>query len=294
MKIVVVGSVQFTRTMLEAIVETKHQVVGVITSNSAGINTDYVNLTPFCDVHQIPLYKTNDINASETVEWVQHKLADVVLCLGWSRLIKREMLSATPLGVVGYHPALLPRNRGRHPLIWALALGLEETGSTFFFMDEGADSGDILSQSRIKIDDQDNASTLYEKMTVAAAKQIVEFLPLLEEKSYTRTLQDHKLANTWRKRGMKDGEIDWRMSAGTIYNLIRALTHPYVGAHFMCQGEEYKVWSSSVSDHEVEKNVEPGKVLVQHSDVTTIKCGVGCINLYKIEPPLLVQEGVYL
>jgi len=293
-KIVVVGAVQFTRSMLKAIVETKHQVVGVITSNSAGINSDYVNLVPFCEDYQIPLYKTNDINASETVEWVQHRLADVVLCLGWSRLIKREMLRVTTLGVVGYHPALLPRNRGRHPLIWALVLDLEETGSTFFFMDEGADSGDILSQSRIRIDDQDDASTLYEKMTVTAAKQIVELLPLLEEKSYTRTPQDHKLANTWRKRGMKDGEIDWRMSARMIYNLIRALTHPYVGAHFMYQGEEYKVWSSSVSDYEVDKNFEPGKVLVQHDDVTTIQCGVGCINLYKIEPPLLVQKGGYL
>ena len=294
MKIVVVGAVQFTLAMLETIVETNHQTVGVITSDSAGVNSDYVDLVPFCTEHEIPIHNTEDINASESIEWVKIKLADVVLCLGWSRLIKQEMLNATPLGVIGYHPALLPKNRGRHPLIWVLALGLEETGSTFFFMDEGADSGDILSQSIIKIDDEDDASSLYDKMTMTAKKQIVEFLPILADKSYSRTPQELQLSNTWRKRGVKDGEIDWRMSARTIYNLVRALAHPYVGAHFMYEGKEYKVWSSSVEDHLSYLNIEPGKVLAQDSGVTTIKCGDGCINLYKIEPAFQVQEGTYL
>jgi len=63
-----------------------------------------------------------------------------------SSLLKKELLSLPPNGVLGYHPAKLPQNRGRHPLIWSLVLGLEESASTFYFMDEGADSGDILSQ----------------------------------------------------------------------------------------------------------------------------------------------------
>ena len=294
MKIVVVGAVQFTQAMLETIFETNHQTVGIITSRRAGINSDYVDLVPFCVEHSIPVHQTDDINASETIEWVEAKLADVVLCLGWSRLIKQGMLSATPLGVIGYHPALLPKNRGRHPLIWALALGLEETGSTFFFMDEGADSGDVLSQSIIKIDDEDDAAKLYSKMIITARKQLVEFLPKLTDKSYTRTPQDHQQANTWRKRGMKDGEIDWRMGARTIFNLIRSLSHPYVGAHFMHMGKEYKVWSSSVEEHQTDLNIEPGKVLAQECGVTKIKCGDGCINLHKVDPPFQVYEGSYL
>jgi methionyl-tRNA formyltransferase len=62
-------------------------------------------------------------------------------CLGWSNLLKAEILKAAPLGVIGFHPAALPANRGRHPLIWALGLGLDETATTFFFMDKGADRG---------------------------------------------------------------------------------------------------------------------------------------------------------
>ena len=63
-----------------------------------------------------------------------------------------RILDLAPLGIIGFHPAALPRNRGRHPIVWALVLGLEETASTFFFMDKGADTGDILSQEKIKTD----------------------------------------------------------------------------------------------------------------------------------------------
>ena len=76
---------------------------------------------------------------------------DIIFCFGWSSLIKSEVLNLTKLGVVGYHPAMLPNNRGRHPLIWAKILGLTQTGSTYFFMDEGADTGDILDQSSFEI-----------------------------------------------------------------------------------------------------------------------------------------------
>ena len=71
--------------------------------------------------------------------------------MGWSRIIGKELLAVPPKGIVGYHPAALPANRGRHPIIWALALGLKETASTFFFMDNGADSGPIISQKSLII-----------------------------------------------------------------------------------------------------------------------------------------------
>ena len=83
------------------------------------------------------------------------------------------------LGVIGFHPAALPANRGRDPIIWALVLGLQETASTFFFMDEGADSGDIISQEYLIITDSDDAGILYEKITQTALKQLREFVPRL-------------------------------------------------------------------------------------------------------------------
>ena len=144
----------------------------------------------------------------------------------------------TPLGVVGFHPAALPANRGRHPIIWSLVLGLDKTASTFFFMDAGADSGDILSQREILISDQDDARTLYNKVTEMALSQIEEFLPALASGSAQRVTQSPLEASSWRKRRKTDGVIDWRMSAQSIHNLVRGLSKPYVGAHFLTDGKE--------------------------------------------------------
>ncbi|MBF0231442.1 MAG: formyl transferase [Desulfamplus sp.] len=295
MKIIVIGSVKFSLEMLITLYEINAELVGVITGLDTGFNADYEDLEPFCREKQIPCIKTNKINEQETVDWVMARKADVIFCLGWSRLIKSEILQSTPLGVIGYHPAALPKNRGRHPLIWALVLGLKETASSFFFMDEGADSGDILSQEIMSILPEDDAKTLYSKMISTAKKQIETFLPELENQTFKRVRQNHQLANTWRKRGKKDGEIDWRMSAESIYNLIRALTHPYVGSHFIFDGEEYQVWKSRIVHIEGGcENIEPGKVLQVQDNSVIVKCGKGCIELLEITPFPPLSYGVYL
>ena len=88
------------------------------------------------------------------------------------------------MGIVGYYPAALPSNRGRHPLIWALVLCLTETASTLFFMDEGADSGDILDQRQVSILPSDDAKSLYQRITQVAISQIPGFVPRLTERNH--------------------------------------------------------------------------------------------------------------
>ena len=210
-----------------------------------------------------------------------------------SYLIKSDLLNLAPLGVIGYHPAALPANRGRHPLIWALILGLKETASTFFFMDEGVDSGDIVSQYQIKISENDNAGTLYKRITETALEQIDEFVPRLSSDNYQRIPQDHSQANYWRKRGKKDGQIDWRMSATSIYNLVRGLTKPYIGAHFELDGEIIKVWKTTVVENN-KKNIEPGKVLTVDESGTVVKTGENSVRLEKTDPVLEIRIGSYL
>ena len=197
------------------------------------------------------------------------------------------------MGVVGYHPAALPANRGRHQLIWALILGLNETASTFFFMDEGADSGDILSQYPIKISENDNAGTLYKRMTETALKQIDEFLPKLQSGDCKRIKQDHSKSNTWRKRGKNDGKIDWRMSAITIHNLVRGLTKPYIGAHIEYKDEIIKIWETKVI-RGGEENIEPGKVILVDNNGIVVKTGENAIRLIKTDPVLNIGPGSYL
>jgi methionyl-tRNA formyltransferase len=293
MKIIFIGSVEFSLRALQATIQAGGNVVAICTLKRSPFNADFCDLTPFAKKSEIPCIYVNDINSTETVSWIKQFSPTVIFCFGWSRLLKKEILSIAPLGVVGFHPAALPLNRGRHPIIWALALGLKKTGSTFFFMDEGADSGDIISQVIIDVEGSDDARSLYDKVIATALNQIQEFVPKFEKNSVKRIKQDHTIANTWRKRGPKDGIIDWRMSSASIYNLVRALTKPYVGAEFMHKEIKYKVWKAEIISYYA-NDAEPGKVVDIIDGCPAIKCGEGVIKLVNTNPTLVSEKGEYL
>lgn len=293
MRIAFIGAVEFSRRTLELLIEMKQDVVAVCTLKESPFNADHCDLGQICQKNNIPWSYIPDINSRESIRWLVDKKPDVIFCFGWSRLLGKKILNLAPLGVVGFHPAALPANRGRHPLIWALVLGLKETASTFFFMDEGADSGDILSQQKIEVSDEDDAATLYEKVTICAMEQIKVFVPQLSSGSAPRTVQDNKLANVWRKRCKADGQIDWRMSANSIHNLVRGLAKPYVGAHFLYQEKEIKVWKTAVVD-DVLRNAEPGKVVAVKNGKAIVRCGECAIKLLIIEPELDLSCEEYL
>jgi methionyl-tRNA formyltransferase len=293
MKIVFVGCVDFSASALRELIALKASVVGVCTTGRSDFNADYADLSVIAKDAGIPLYLTGDVNDPACIEWVRSLAPDVVFCFGWSRLLKRPFLSIARLGVVGYHPSKLPMNRGRHPIVWALALNLEETGSSFFFMDEGADTGDILSQKSVPIYRSDDASSLYRRITDQALSQIRELLPVLADGTYTRTAQPRGSGSYWRKRGAADGQIDWRMSADAIYDLVRALATPYVGAHFLVRGTAVKVWKTEVVPCRA-NNIEPGKVIAAEDGVFTVKAGVDAVKLCVIEPEIELEVGSYL
>ena len=293
MRIVFIGTVAFSQKALEKLIAIGAEVVGVCTLEQSSFNADYCDLSELSNANGIPCTYVSNINGEDTLSWMADKNPDVIFCFGWSRLLKKPLLELAPIGVVGYHPAALPANRGRHPLVWALALGLEETASTFFFMDEGADSGDILSQKSIKIDAHDDAASLYSKVIETALSQIEVFVRQLASRDYPCLVQDHSQANVWRKRGRADGQIDWRMSAKTINNLVRALTKPYVGAHFVYRGQDIKVWRTDVVD-DAPVNIEPGKVLSQTSDGVIVKCGEQAVCLRELVPGVTLAVGEYL
>jgi len=293
MRILFIGTVQFSRSAVERLVSLGADIVGVCTQPAAGINADFADLSGFCRGKGIPCHLTGDVNAPESVEWIGALKPDIIFCFGWSRLLKTRLLGLAPRGVVGFHPSALPENRGRHPLIWALALGLERTASSFFFMNEGADTGDIISQTTIDIDPEDDAGTLYRKMTETALDQLEALLPQLENGTAVRQPQDLSRANTWRKRAEPDGKIDWRMSAKAIHNLVRALAKPYVGAHFTLRGQRIIAWKSRILPGG-RQNIEPGKVLQAEGGALAIKCGEGQILLLQTEPEIVLSAGEYL
>ncbi|MCE2613624.1 formyl transferase [Flavobacteriaceae bacterium D16] len=292
MRIFFIGTVEFSKRTLNKIVDLKGNIVGVATKSKSGFNADFSDLTPICEANGIPFKYVKDINAPHIIDWIQTLQPDIIFCFGWSSLLKKDLLTLAPKGVIGYHPAALPSNRGRHPIIWALVLGLQETASTFFFMGEGADDGDILSQEKVEISKADDASSLYEKLTTSALNQIAVFLDQLASDTYMRLQQDHSKANSWRKRSRKDGEIDFRMSSQAIYNLVRGLTRPYVGAHIDKEEEEIKVWKVEIGKT-YNTNIEPGKVLNVKNNQIEVKTGDGSIWLVEHEFTILPDVNEY-
>jgi len=293
MKVVLIGSVEFSLRALEKLIAIDVDLVGVCTKKSSTFNSDFFDLKPLCDINEVPCLYVDDINSTKSVEWIKNLNPDVIFCFGWSSLIKKDILAVAPMGIVGYHPAKLPKNRGRHPLIWALALGLKESASTFFFMDEGADTGDILSQVDFEISYQDDARNLYDKVVEIALIQIEEFIPALEKGTYTRIKQNEKESNSWRKRNELDGEIDFRMNSRSIYNLTRALTKPYVGAHIKFNEINYSVWKVKESN-DFQENIEPGKVLRVFDKIFVVKSYDGAIEIIEHDFKEMPKVGEYL
>lgn len=294
MRILFIGCVEGSYRLLSELIRNNKDVVGVITKEQSAFNADYADLRPLCEKHSIPCHYVKNINDEDSLGFAKKLSPQICYCFGWSQLIKQEFLDLFPMGVVGFHPAALPNNRGRHPLIWALALGLKETASSFFMINVGADEGDIVSQRKVKIGYEDDARTLYDKVISVAVEQEIEFTEAFENGTAAPMSQDISKGNSWRKRGKADGQIDWRMPSKGIYNLVRSLTRPYVGAHFTFEEREYKVWKVQEIDAEGLDNIEPGKVLaVNQSGSIDVKTGIGAVRLIDFDS-VDVKTGDYL
>jgi methionyl-tRNA formyltransferase len=294
MRIIFIGTVEFSAKMLSKLIAMNADVVGVVTKEKSGFNADFFDLAPLCKSANIPCRFVEDVNSEDTVCWIKSLNPDVIFCFGWSSLIKNELLNLTEHGVIGFHPARLPLNRGRHPIIWALALGLGETASTFFIMDEGADSGDILSQKIIQISYEDNAKSLYNRVVNAAELQLEQLYHELKCHRFVKVKQDSSKANYWRKRTERDGLINWNMSSNAIYNLVRALTKPYVGAHLLYNHKKTIVLRVEELSCQNMNNIEPGKILEVSDSFVDVKCYDGVIRILKHEFEALPKVGEYL
>ena len=294
MRILFIGCVKSSEIFLNKLIEINANIVGVVTKSESKFNADFVDLGEICRKQKIDYLYVHNINDCISKEYIKEKNADLILCLGWSQILDEDILGLPKLGCVGFHPAQLPFNRGRHPLIWALALGLERTASTLFLMDATADTGKIISQKYVEIDYTDDASSLYDKVMKIAANQLVDVMRGFENSTLNIVSQSVEEGNAWRKRGKEDGKIDWRMSSRSIYNLVRALTKPYVGAHFTYQDKEYKVWKAREIFEEGYENIEPGKIIKVISDYDfVIKTGDYLIEVLECDN-IQLKSGEYL
>lgn len=298
MRIVFIGCVESSYHFLSLLLKEPVDICGVVTKQSSAMNSDFVDLSGLCEANGIEAFYFSKEKEADFEAYIERKRPDAILCLGWSHLLSANVIRIPPLGVLGFHPAALPNNRGRHPLIWALVLGLTETASTFFMIDEGTDTGRIVSQRPVQIEESDDAGSLYHKVLDIAGNQLIEIIRFLSETgAFPATASaDLPPGNVWRKRTPADGQIDFRMSAKCIYNLVRALTRPYVGAHFMLHGQAYRVWKCEAlcDAQHIYDNLEFGKVLRVASPTDfVVKTGDGLVHITDCDSVAL-KEGAYL
>lgn len=205
--------------------------------------------------HQVPLLKINHINDKEVLKAIQKYKIDWLFIIGWSQIAGSEILKAPTYGCIGMHPTLLPKGRGRASIPWAILKGLDRTGVTMFKLDEGVDTGDIIAQVEIQLDNKITAAELYQKVDEVHIQLIKENWNSLINNQIELKKQDNSIATEWPGRKPADGEILSTMSMEEAERLVRAVTHPYPGAFFKQGTEKIIIWEARVQEWPAEMSV---------------------------------------
>ncbi len=203
---------------------------------------------------------------------------DLIFSFYYRAMIPKEVLDIPKLGAYNIHGALLPKYRGRACINWAVINGEKETGATLHVMTESADRGDIIAQKAAPIEFEDTAHDVFLKVTEAAREILMSSLPSLENGTAKRYPQDESKATKFGRRRPEDGEIDWNKSAEEIYNLVRALTHPFPGAFTYWDCKKYFIWKALPA----EGTFEPGKI--RSESPMLVGTGRGLLRILRIQP----------
>ena len=292
MKIVYVSGVKFGHSLLEEILEYNFEISAVISycDSKKSVYSDFALFDSICNKFNIQNIKVNDINDAENIEILKSLKPDLILIMGWSQLLKKDVIEIPKLGVIGSHPTELPKYRGRAPIPWSIIKELSESALTFFYIQEGIDDGDIFAQEFFSISSNDDATSLYDKITNLGKKMIIENLKLLQNGESKRIKQvQSKFIEYWPKRTPDDGLIDWSKSCKEIDILIRATTYPYPGAFTFFKNQKIIIWKSSFSETKI---CHPGKILGVTSDYVVIGSTNGQITIKVAE--LLNGQSIFI
>jgi methionyl-tRNA formyltransferase len=242
--IVFIGCVMEGRRTLEGLLERGEHISAVFTFDPAKAAT-ISGAARWDDItaeHGIPLHHVRSINDPEPLALIRALAPDLVFCVGWTQLLGTELLTIPRLGCLGFHASLLPHYRGRAPVNWAIINGETVTGNTLMVLDEGADTGDIVAQRAIAIDDDDTCGTVYDKVADTELAMLDEVMPLIHVGLMPRRGQDDARATVYGRRRPEDGRIDWARTTRQLHDWARALTHPYPGAFTTIAGVRTWVW----------------------------------------------------
>ncbi len=230
---------------LQELLRTGDPIVAVVThDDDPGETIWFRSVRELAAAHGLPVYAPANVNTAEWIERLSAYAPDVLFSFYYRKLLCKEILALPARGALNLHGSLLPKYRGRSPVNWVLIHDERETGVTLHYMDEKPDRGDIVAQRAVPITDDDTARSLFHKLSAAAAELMRDTYPLLRAGRAPRRPQVQANASYFGGRRPEDGRIDWSQPARTLFNLVRAVTHPYPGAFTAWQSRRLYVWEA--------------------------------------------------
>lgn len=301
MNILLLGNQEFILSCARAVKDSGWEIAALVSMPEAARPNNSVDCSSFAQENCIPYHEIEDVNSVEGLRIIQSYRPDYLL-VSWPKLLKSEILAAAKFGVVGTHSTELPFNRGRHGLHWLIAMGISRSALTFFQMDIGIDTGNILLQIPIVIDKDDHVQDLMRKVNEAGYEGSRLLCQRLADNPELKGIpQDNGLSNSWRKRSPYDVTIDLRMSADQISRIVRSFSPPYPCANLIFENYVMKVSSVSIAkimagmDKAVLERIEPGKVLAVSEGLVQVKVDDAIIDLFIKTPiPMKLFKTKYI
>ena len=298
MRIVFMGTPDFSVPALKALVEAGHQVIAVVTQpdKPKGRGKE-VQMTPVkiqAMEYGIPVYQPAKVREASFVEVLQGLEADVYVVIAFGQILPKAVLELPKYGCINIHASLLPKYRGAAPIQWCVIDGERETGITTMMMDVGLDTGDMLEKTVIPIEEKETGGSLHDKLSMAGGDLILSTLKKLEEGTLVRTPQTDE-GTCYAKMLTKSlGDIDWNQGAVSIERLIRGL-NPWPSAYTMWNGKTIKIWAADViagreaaeflseSGVPAETGTAPGTVVCSDKRGLVVCTGGGLLSIRELQ-----------
>ena len=287
MKIVFMGSAEFGLPSLGELLA-RHRVAAAVSAPARpkGRGLKLVDTPVAAYVKKaasVPLLTPEDVAAPQFIDKLTAFGADLFVVVAF-RILPKAVFSIPKMGTLNVHASLLPRYRGAAPIHRAIEAGETETGVTVFRIDEGVDTGEIITQKKTPIDGQETAPELYQRLSVMGAAALMEAIDALESGKAAPVRQDGAEATKAPKLTKEEGRVDWRLPVNEVFNRIRA-HKPFPGSYFFLNGKRINIEWGMVSGGGGTNPPPPtGTVLIARGDCIDVQCGIGALRITKVKP----------
>ena len=286
MKVIFMGTPDFSVGTLEALIEAGHEVVLAVTQpdkpKGRGGKMQNPPVKEVALEHDIPVFQPKKIRDPQSIEELRKYEADVMVVIAFGQILPKEILKMTPYGCINVHASLLPKYRGAAPIQWAVINGERVSGVTTMQMDEGLDTGDMIMKTEVVLDEKETGGSLHDKLALEGAKLCVHTLKALEEKTAVWEKQEDSPTEYARMLDKKLGDIDWTKDAASIERLIRGL-NPWPSAYTKWNSKIMKIWEADVLEGQTDQM--PGTIVKVEKDGFCVQTGTGLIKVLSLQIP---------